>query len=110
MHLADRVVTELGSEQRNSNWICEDARLIENLMDRALAGVTRRAVLLARPVSMLRSVTYDSRSPDLRSQASRYTPHCRAKRVNVIGPVWLDSVIVFGPLNVYAYSELGGLG
>ena len=31
-------------------------------------------------------------------------------RVNVIGPVWLDNVIEFGPLNVYAYSEPGGLG
>jgi hypothetical protein len=38
VHLADRVVTELWSEQRNSNWIREDARLVENLMDRAPLG------------------------------------------------------------------------
>ena len=54
---------------------------------------------------MLRSVSYDSRSA-----GSRYTTHCPVKRVNVIGPVWLDNVIVFGPLNTYAYSEPGGFG
>lgn len=38
------------------------------------------------------------------------TGYCLITRVNVIGPVWLDNVIVFDPLKTYAYSEPGGLG
>jgi hypothetical protein len=65
VHFADRVVTELGSEQGNSDRVCEDARLVENLMDGAplghAKGSSAGAANLHAQECTLRSTNYDSR-------------------------------------------------